>query len=139
MAAAVPSKKHCWSYYYDLFMENTLISLDINPHVGLHGFRVPSWMLVLLFRISEEVVPSSCISLDLRVTPPPTFLNVRMARGCINLRDFGLLILWMDGILHHFETIGNHCSLVFTGEVYHSRWCEMVFATHGINVFRVKK
>ena len=25
-------------------------------------------------------------------------------------------ILWMDEILHQFETNGNHCSLVFTGE-----------------------
>ena len=25
-------------------------------------------------------------------------------------------ILWVDKILHHFETMGNHCSLVFTGE-----------------------
>ena len=28
----------------------------------------------------------------------------------------GLLVLWMDEILHHFETMGNHCLLVFTGE-----------------------
>ena len=25
-------------------------------------------------------------------------------------------ILWMDETLHHWETMGNHCSLVFTGE-----------------------
>ena len=25
-------------------------------------------------------------------------------------------ILWMDEILHHFETMGKHCLLVFTGE-----------------------
>ena len=25
-------------------------------------------------------------------------------------------LLWMDEILHHFETMGSHCSLVFTGE-----------------------
>ena len=25
-------------------------------------------------------------------------------------------ILWMDEILHHFETMGHHCLLVFTGE-----------------------
>ena len=25
-------------------------------------------------------------------------------------------ILWMDEILHHFQTMGNHCLLVFTGE-----------------------
>ena len=23
---------------------------------------------------------------------------------------------WMDEILHHFETMGNHCWLIFTGE-----------------------
>ena len=27
-----------------------------------------------------------------------------------------LEILWMDEILHHVETMGSHCSLVFTGE-----------------------
>ena len=26
-------------------------------------------------------------------------------------------ILWMDKILHHFETMGNHCLLVFAGEL----------------------
>ena len=26
------------------------------------------------------------------------------------------LLLWMDEILHHFETMGSHCSLLFTGE-----------------------
>ena len=26
------------------------------------------------------------------------------------------LLLWMDEILHHFETMGIHCLLVFTGE-----------------------
>ena len=29
--------------------------------------------------------------------------------------SFGLL-LWMDEILHHLETMGNRCLLVFTGE-----------------------
>ena len=29
-------------------------------------------------------------------------------------------ILWMDDILHPFETMGNHCLLVFTGESNHS-------------------
>ena len=27
-----------------------------------------------------------------------------------------LSILWMDEILHRYETMGHHCSLVFTGE-----------------------
>ena len=27
-----------------------------------------------------------------------------------------LVILWMDEILDHFETMRNHCLLVFTGE-----------------------
>ena len=27
-------------------------------------------------------------------------------------------ILWMDEILHHFETVGNHCFLVFTGNSF---------------------
>ena len=35
--------------------------------------------------------------------------------------------------MHHFEPIGDHCFLVFTGESNHSRdpirWCEMDFAT----------
>ena len=37
----------------------------------------------------------------------------------------------MDDILHHFETKGNHCLLVFTGESNHSRisWREMDFST----------
>ena len=26
------------------------------------------------------------------------------------------IILWMNEILHHLETMGNHCLLVFTGE-----------------------
>ena len=30
-------------------------------------------------------------------------------------------ILWMDKILHHFETTGNHGMLVFTGQSNHSR------------------
>ena len=32
-----------------------------------------------------------------------------------------LHILWMDEILHHFETTGNHGMLVFAGESNHSR------------------
>ena len=28
------------------------------------------------------------------------------------------VILWMDEILHHFETTGNHCLLVFTGQSF---------------------
>ena len=28
---------------------------------------------------------------------------------------------WTESISHHFESIGNHCSLVFTGESNHSR------------------
>ena len=40
--------------------------------------------------------------------------------------------LWMDGMLHHVETVGSHCSLVFAEESHHSRvserWCEMDFA-----------
>ena len=27
----------------------------------------------------------------------------------------------MDEIMHHFETMGNHCLLVFTGESNHCR------------------
>ena len=30
-------------------------------------------------------------------------------------------IQWMDKILHHFDTTGNHCLLVFAGENDHSR------------------
>ena len=36
-------------------------------------------------------------------------------------------ILWMDEILHHLQTMGNHCLLVFTGESNQKpgflRWC----------------
>ena len=35
-------------------------------------------------------------------------------------------LLWMDEILHHFETTGNHAMLVFTGESNHSRVSWMV-------------
>ena len=39
----------------------------------------------------------------------------------------------MDEILHHFEGIGNHCLLVFTGESSETRvserWRRMDFAT----------
>ena len=40
----------------------------------------------------------------------------------------------MDEILHHFETMGNHCLLVFTRESDHSRvserWCLRGFRNH---------
>ena len=43
-----------------------------------------------------------------------------------------MLLLWMDELLHQFETMGNHLLLV-TGESTHSRvserWCEMDVAT----------
>ena len=32
------------------------------------------------------------------------------------LREAMVVILWMDEILHHLETMGNHCLLVFTGD-----------------------
>ena len=38
---------------------------------------------------------------------------------CVDLDYLGQLspvILWMDEILHHFKTMGNHCLWVFTGE-----------------------
>ena len=41
------------------------------------------------------------------------------------------VLLWMDEILHHFETMGNHCSSVFTGEslfyVGFLGWCRISF------------
>ena len=41
-------------------------------------------------------------------------------------------LLWVDEILHHFETIANHCLLVFTLGKHRPagffRWCEMDFA-----------
>ena len=36
--------------------------------------------------------------------------------------------LWMDEVLHHFETMGSHCLLVFTGESFipgFLRWCNI--------------
>ena len=39
-------------------------------------------------------------------------------------------LLWMNEILHHFETMGSHCWLVFTGESFipgFLEWCEMDF------------
>ena len=32
------------------------------------------------------------------------------------------VVLWMDEILHHFETMGNHCSLAFTVELSFQRF-----------------
>ena len=32
------------------------------------------------------------------------------------LAEVGTRTLWMDKILHHLETMGNHCALAFTGE-----------------------
>ena len=49
--------------------------------------------------------------------------------------------LWMDKILHHFETMGNHCLLVFTGNQTIPgllRWCRILsihsMATCGFEV-----
>ena len=43
------------------------------------------------------------------------------------------LILWMDEILHRFETMRNHVLFGIYKGIYHSvgflRWCEMDFAT----------
>ena len=39
------------------------------------------------------------------------------------------LVLWMDEILHQFETMGSHCLLVFTGESFiprFLRWCRIL-------------
>ena len=40
-------------------------------------------------------------------------------------------ILWMEELLHHFETIGRHCLLVFSGDSSETRvserWCEADF------------
>ena len=41
-----------------------------------------------------------------------------------------MAIMWIDRILHHSETMGNHCLLVSTGETSETRvlrWCEMDF------------
>ena len=35
-------------------------------------------------------------------------------------------ILWMDKILHHLETMGNHCLLEFTGESSETRVSKVV-------------
>ena len=48
------------------------------------------------------------------------------------------ILLWMDKILHHFETIGNHCSLVFTGESSFQvffRWCR-ILSIHSMGVLK---
>ena len=40
------------------------------------------------------------------------------------------VLLWMDKILHHFESMGNHYMLVFTGGIIlpgFLGWCEMDF------------
>ena len=38
--------------------------------------------------------------------------------------------LWMDEILHHFETMGNHCLLAFAGQSSFQglvrRWCRIL-------------
>ena len=44
--------------------------------------------------------------------------------------NMGVFLLWMDEILHHLRTMGNHCLLVFTGESSFQgvlRRCEMDF------------
>ena len=50
--------------------------------------------------------------------------------GRVQAETKTLTILWMDEILHRFETMGSHCLLVFTGESFipgFLRWCEMDF------------
>ena len=44
----------------------------------------------------------------------PPGLQPRFPTTCT--LELPLNILWMDEILHHFETMGNHCLLVFTRE-----------------------
>ena len=44
-------------------------------------------------------------------------------------------VLWMDEILHHFEAMGNHCLLVFTGNQTIPgllRWCR-ILSIHPMN------
>ena len=54
-------------------------------------------------------------------TPPFTSCNVRSVYN-VRIPDvfFVVLlagaILWIDEIMHHFETMGNHCWLAFTGD-----------------------
>ena len=69
--------------------------------------------------------------LALGIARTPTENSTRVM-GTVKWFGF-LLALWMDKILPQFETIGNHCLLVFTGESHHSRvserWCETEFAS----------
>ena len=53
-----------------------------------------------------------------------------------------MFILWMVGILHHFEAMGNHCLLAFAGES--SFWCflggaKWISSIHCINFWDSSK
>ena len=57
--------------------------------------------------------------------PPASFFNgfaaLKSGQTTNHPSAFGFLgdevsILWMDEILHHLETMGHHCWLVYTGE-----------------------
>ena len=57
-----------------------------------------------------------------------------------------LELLWMDEILHHLETMGNHGSSAFTGGENHSRvserWCERISSMEpdrlGLRIFLIR-
>ena len=53
--------------------------------------------------------------------------NLRVAHGHL---------LWVDGILHHFETMGRHCLLAFTGESSFQGFlggAKWILSTHSIS------
>ena len=53
--------------------------------------------------------------------------------------SFGLIwsILWMDALLHHFETMGSQCSLLFTGDCSFQGFlggAKMISSIHSMSV-----
>ena len=61
-------------------------------------------MPVLTFFFGVLGSPTKVAQTEKQMTVPTDF-------SLSNLED----LLWMDKILHHFESLGNHCLLVFTG------------------------
>ena len=70
--------------------------------------------------LRQQIITGLSCSYITPKTVLPYFFPPRNAQSC-RLR-------WMDKILHHLETMGNHCSLVLTGESFSPgplSWCRI--------------
>ena len=72
------------------------------------------WTSTCLGRPRPRICPSSCCARCASCLLSFATLLVTSTR-VLEVIEVAM-ILWMDKNLHHFETMGNHCVLVFTGE-----------------------